>query len=223
MTIQAEDPEEPVATPQLMIDRDELRARGARASASMEQARAQMLESRAELRRRVEDSLEGIDWEPAARKVKIRYWEAVRDGIDLLLAGPRGVVVALGALSRALDDLTDRGNVVAERGRQMTDRIPRSRLERRRRRTRVIASVMGAFSLGVVLGWALGMRPRPTPYDPYDEAVDGVPAPQFPQGVGHPDGDQDRPTSSEGPDETADSGTGEGGEDDAGGANENPA
>ena len=216
-----------MATPQLMIDRDELRARGARASASMEQARAHMLESRAELRRRVEDSLEALDWEPAARKVKIRYWEAVRDGIGLLLAGPRGLVGALAALSRAVDDLTDRGNMVAERGRQMTDRIPRSRLDRRRRRMRACTWAIGAFSLGVLLGWVLGVRPRPSPYDPYDpydEVVDGVPAPRFPEEVSHPDGDQSRTSSGEGPGEASASGDdGDGGEDQTGGSNENPA
>ena len=176
-----------MATSQLTINRDDLRARAASRSAATEQARARMLENRAELRRRVEESLDGLEWEPATRRVKIRYWEGVRAGIGLLLAGPRGLVEGLRALSRLADDLTDRGNVLAERGRQVTDRIPPSRGMRRRTRLRTVGWATGAFSLGFVLGWILGTRsPSSSVYDPYDDVV---PATRLPDAASNPNGD----------------------------------
>lgn len=179
-----------MATTQPTINRDDLRARAATTAAAVEQARARMLENRAELRRRLEESLEGVEWEPAARRVKIRYWEAVRDGIGVLLAGPRGLVSALGALSRMVDDATDRGSLLAERGLTYTDRLPRSRAGRRRSRLRLVGWALGGFSLGFLLGWVLGSRPQPPPLDdPYDDVF---PPTRLPEDVSNPNGETGR-------------------------------
>ncbi len=132
------------------------------------------------------------DLEPFLRKLAIDVLTLVRGLLGVLIAVPRLIVRALGALG----DLADRAEVAREKGHELSERardaahsLPLSRKMRWQRRFRLSLVVAVAFGIGFVIGWFVAQRQldelvedAPVGLQPVAEPLRGVPG----EGDGEP-------------------------------------
>jgi hypothetical protein len=132
-----------------------------------EHARDLRHEAAAELKGTVDDRLEEL--EPAVRRARIGFWQALRTLIGALLVLPRLAVRILGVVADTLEEVTDRGPAVAARVKQVAGVRPPSRRERLRAGARTAAIVGASFSAGAIVGWLLARRrAAEVAYEPAD-------------------------------------------------------
>jgi hypothetical protein len=109
-----------------------------------------------ELKGTVDHRLEEL--EPAVRRARIGFWQALRTLIGALLVLPRMAVRVLGVVADTLQEVTDRGPAVAARVRHITPTHAPSRSDRLRAGARTAAIVGASFSAGAIVGWVLARR-----------------------------------------------------------------
>jgi hypothetical protein len=126
----------------------------------LELTREQVLDRAVATRDELRDRLDTIDLEPVTTRAQIGLWSGLQVLGASLAALPGFLTRLLRALSAAGDVLADRGEQLTERSREVVTSIQPSRRQVRRMRLRTAGSVGIGLLVGVAVGWFLGRRRR---------------------------------------------------------------
>jgi hypothetical protein len=128
------------------------------ARARLEVVRDELVDRTSATREQVRERLDSVDLDPAVTRAQVGFWTTLRALGGGLAALPGLVSRVARAVGAARDELTDQGQRLTERGREVVAGIPPSRRQRRRQRVRSVGLIALGTALGVVIGWVLAAR-----------------------------------------------------------------